>query len=117
MTISLCMIVKDEESVLSRCLSSVSGLFDEIILVDTGSSDQTPAIAASKSRRMPGRADDCEPDAIPQSGCILPPLGRENPAPGFFPSELHLENSTPAIKKAPGPSRRPLSGFEFTPRR
>lgn len=45
MTISLCMIVKDEESVLSRCLSSVSGLFDEIILVDTGSSDQTPAIA------------------------------------------------------------------------
>ena len=45
MTISLCMIVKDEESVLLRCLSSVSGLFDEIILVDTGSSDQTPAIA------------------------------------------------------------------------
>ena len=37
MTISLCMIVKNEEQVLSRCLDSLDGLMDEIIIVDTGS--------------------------------------------------------------------------------
>lgn len=44
-TISLCMIVRDEEAVLSRCLDSVCGLVDEIIIVDTGSSDDSKAIA------------------------------------------------------------------------
>lgn len=45
-TISLCMIVKNEEVVLSRCLDSLKGLMDEIIIVDTGSTDKTKAIAA-----------------------------------------------------------------------
>lgn len=45
-TISLCMIVKNEERLLARCLDSVSGLMDEIIIVDTGSSDRTKEIAA-----------------------------------------------------------------------
>lgn len=44
-TISLCMILKDEEDVLDRCLSSVRGLVDEIIIVDTGSTDSTKQIA------------------------------------------------------------------------
>ena len=44
-TISVCMIVKDEERVLSRCLESLKGLADEIIIVDTGSSDMTKKIA------------------------------------------------------------------------
>lgn len=44
-TISLCMILKDEEDVLDRCLSSVKGLVDEIIIVDTGSTDATKQIA------------------------------------------------------------------------
>lgn len=44
-TISLCMIVKNEEKVLARCLDSLHGLIDEIILVDTGSTDQTVPIA------------------------------------------------------------------------
>ena len=43
--ISLCMIVKDEEALLPRCLSSVQGIVDEIIVVDTGSTDRTVAIA------------------------------------------------------------------------
>ena len=34
--ISLCMIVKNEEKVLDRCLASVFDLMDEIIIVDTG---------------------------------------------------------------------------------
>ena len=40
-TVSLCMIVKNEESCLRRCLESLDGLIDEIIIVDTGSTDHT----------------------------------------------------------------------------
>lgn len=43
-TISLCMIVRDEEAVLGRCLDSIKGAVDEIILVDTGSKDATVEI-------------------------------------------------------------------------
>ena len=38
-TISLCMIVKNEEEVLGRCLDSAVSFADEIIIVDTGSTD------------------------------------------------------------------------------
>ncbi|MNX42265.1 SPBc2 prophage-derived glycosyltransferase SunS [compost metagenome] len=44
-TISLCMIAKNEELFLEDCLASVRGLVDEIVLVDTGSTDSTVAIA------------------------------------------------------------------------
>lgn len=45
-TVSLCMIVKNEERILQRCLDSLVGLMDEIIIVDTGSTDATKQIAA-----------------------------------------------------------------------
>lgn len=45
-SISLCMIVKNEEATLARCLSSVAGLVDEIVILDTGSTDRTKEIAA-----------------------------------------------------------------------
>ena len=44
-TISLCMIVKDEEANLARCLQSVRPVVDEIIVVDTGSRDRSRDIA------------------------------------------------------------------------
>jgi len=44
-TISLCMIVKNEEAQLENCLSSVKNIVDEIIVTDTGSSDSTKEIA------------------------------------------------------------------------
>jgi glycosyltransferase involved in cell wall biosynthesis len=44
--LSLCMIVKNEERSLARCLDSVRGLAGELIVVDTGSTDETPRIAA-----------------------------------------------------------------------
>ncbi|SCW48708.1 Glycosyltransferase involved in cell wall bisynthesis [Lachnospiraceae bacterium C10] len=44
-TFSLCMIVKNEAAVLDRCLSSLADLMDEIIIVDTGSTDATLEIA------------------------------------------------------------------------
>ena len=44
-TFSVCMIVKNEERVLERCLNSIAELMDEIIIVDTGSTDKTKQIA------------------------------------------------------------------------
>lgn len=44
-TISLCMIVKNEEDVLGRCLTSALDIVDEIVIVDTGSTDNTKKIA------------------------------------------------------------------------
>lgn len=45
MKFSLCMIVKNEEAVLRKCLDSVKEIMDEIIIVDTGSTDKTKEIA------------------------------------------------------------------------
>ncbi len=45
MKISLCMIVKDEEATLKRCLDSAKELADEIVIADTGSEDATKEIA------------------------------------------------------------------------
>ena len=39
------MIVRNEEDNLPHCLESVQGLFDEIVVVDTGSTDRTKEIA------------------------------------------------------------------------
>lgn len=47
MQISICMIVKNEEKVLARCLDSLQGLYEELIIVDTGSTDNTKKIAES----------------------------------------------------------------------
>jgi glycosyltransferase involved in cell wall biosynthesis len=47
MELSLCMIVKNEEAVLERCLSCVKDVADEIVIVDTGSKDSTRTIALS----------------------------------------------------------------------
>lgn len=44
--LSLCMIVKNEENVLKRCLDSVKGIVDEIVIADTGSTDNTVKIAS-----------------------------------------------------------------------
>jgi tetratricopeptide (TPR) repeat protein len=44
-SLSLCMIVKNEENFLARCLASLKPVVDEMIIVDTGSSDATRDIA------------------------------------------------------------------------
>ena len=51
-SISVCMIVKNEEEVLSRCLDSLKGIADEIVIVDTGSTDRTKEIAALYTSRI-----------------------------------------------------------------
>ena len=45
-TLSLCMIVKNEQANLVRCLSSVKAAVDEVIVVDTGSTDRTKDLAS-----------------------------------------------------------------------
>ena len=51
-TISLCMIVKNEEDVLARCLNSTKDIVDEIIIVDTGSTDKTKDIASKYTDKI-----------------------------------------------------------------
>ncbi|NJK40696.1 MAG: tetratricopeptide repeat protein [Acaryochloridaceae cyanobacterium SU_2_1] len=52
MTLSLCMIVKDEALRLHDCLSSVEALVDEMVVLDTGSTDGTVAIATQAGARV-----------------------------------------------------------------
>jgi glycosyltransferase involved in cell wall biosynthesis len=50
--VSLTMIVRNEEKNLPRCLESVRGVFDEIVVVDTGSTDRTKEIARDFGARI-----------------------------------------------------------------
>lgn len=50
--ISLCMIVKNEHDTLARCLESVRETVDEIVIVDTGSTDDTKEIARRYTDRV-----------------------------------------------------------------
>ncbi|MSW49289.1 MAG: glycosyltransferase, partial [Actinobacteria bacterium] len=52
LTVSLCMIVKDEEAMLGRCLASVRPFVDELVVVDTGSTDRTVEIAREHGARI-----------------------------------------------------------------
>ncbi|WP_242855911.1 glycosyltransferase family 2 protein [Ruminiclostridium josui] len=51
-SISLCMIVKNEEETLARCLDTVKDIVDEINIVDTGSTDKTKEIASRYTDRI-----------------------------------------------------------------
>jgi len=58
--LSACLIVKNEEKFLDRCLGSLRGLADEVVVVDTGSTDRTREIAAAHGARvhdLPWRGD------------------------------------------------------------
>jgi glycosyltransferase involved in cell wall biosynthesis len=52
MNLSLCMIVKNEAATLPKCLSSVKNVVDEIVVLDTGSSDRTPEIATAYGAKV-----------------------------------------------------------------
>lgn len=51
-TVALVMIAKNEARCLKRCLSSMKPLVDEMILIDTGSTDSTKEIAASAGAKI-----------------------------------------------------------------
>ena len=52
MKISACMIAKNEEKNLPRCLNSIKGIVDEIVIVDTGSTDNTVKIAKTYGAKV-----------------------------------------------------------------
>ena len=52
MNLSLCMIVKNEEKTIGRCLAGVAEACDEIIIVDTGSTDKTKEIAGKYTDKI-----------------------------------------------------------------
>ena len=51
-TVTLCMIVKDEEATLARAVAPFSGAVEEIVIADTGSRDRTKEIASSFSAEV-----------------------------------------------------------------
>ena len=51
-SISVCMIVKNEEEILARCLESLKGLWEELVIVDTGSTDRTREIAGQYTEHV-----------------------------------------------------------------
>jgi tetratricopeptide (TPR) repeat protein len=50
--LSVCMIVRDEAADLPRCLASLAGVGDELVVVDTGSRDATPELAVAAGARL-----------------------------------------------------------------
>ena len=63
-TLSLCMIAKDEEHNLPRLMESIKGLYDEIILVDTGSTDKTKEIATKYNAKIYDFNQNTNPDCF-----------------------------------------------------
>jgi predicted GH43/DUF377 family glycosyl hydrolase len=59
-TIGLCMIVRNEEAIVGRCLDSVAGLIDSWVICDTGSTDATPELVHAALADLPGELHETE---------------------------------------------------------
>jgi len=67
MSVSLCLMVRNEEKKLAACLQSASDLVDETIVVDTGSTDGTRELAAKQEAFSPPVRNPIPPSANSQN--------------------------------------------------
>lgn len=72
--LSVCMIVKNEERFLGQCLASVKGIADELIVIDTGSTDRTVEIAREHGAQV-GFFEWCNDFAAARNASIAPAKG------------------------------------------
>jgi tetratricopeptide (TPR) repeat protein len=72
--LSVCMIVKNEERFLGQCLASVRDIADELIIIDTGSTDRTVEIAREHGAQV-GHFEWCNDFAAARNASIAPATG------------------------------------------
>ena len=72
--LSVCMIVKNEERFLGQCLASVKDIADELIVIDTGSTDRTVEIAREHGAQV-GYFEWCNDFAAARNASISPATG------------------------------------------
>ena len=72
--LSVCMIVKNEERFLGQCLASVKDIADELIVIDTGSTDRTVEIAREHGAQV-GYFEWCNDFAAARNASIAPATG------------------------------------------
>jgi len=72
--LSVCMIVKNEERFLGQCLASVKDIADELIVIDTGSTDRTVEIAREHGAHV-GHFEWCNDFAAARNASISPATG------------------------------------------
>ncbi|RJX20679.1 MAG: tetratricopeptide repeat protein [Ammonifex sp.] len=120
MKLSLCMIVKNEEEYLSRCLKSVQGVVGEVVVVDTGSTDRTVEIAKSFGARVhhfPWTGDfsaarnvslekatgdwiiflDADEELVEEDGPKLREIIASGGADGYYLTEINFVGDRPGI--------------------
>ena len=72
--LSVCMIVKNEERFLGQCLASVKDIADELIVIDTGSTDRTVEIAREHGAQV-GHFEWCNDFAAARNASIAAATG------------------------------------------
>ncbi|MEY4327147.1 MAG: hypothetical protein RIS24_3318, partial [Verrucomicrobiota bacterium] len=72
--LSVCMIVKNEERFLGQCLASVRDIADELIVIDTGSTDRTVEIAREHGAQV-GYFEWCNDFAAARNASIARATG------------------------------------------
>lgn len=96
--LSLTMIVKNEEADLAACLESVRGIVDELIVVDTGSTDRTVEIARAAGAQV-HFFEWCDDFAAARNHALQYATGEW---------VMHLDADERAVETAPGALRREI---------
>jgi glycosyltransferase involved in cell wall biosynthesis len=106
--VSFALIVRNEEAKLPDCLESIAGIAGEIIVVDTGSTDRSKAVAAAFGAKACARRGSPDPAVSPDRRS---PLAGRIPtvAPGAGSGDRRTARQ-PVV--APSRFRNPEPGYE-----